>query len=196
MVEAAEPAEARAAAAPPDDSSAEALLWDVPGDDVPGDAAPQTRTPPPLYAWVAGEASVVGASVAATLLQDYAAPSVPQRGCRIWGGETTVTLGESPPGLGGRCQELALSAARVLSGSPPRVSLLAAGTDGRDGPTDAAGALVDAPIAAAASERGMQPADYLKRNDAYHFFEPLGGLIKTGPTHTNVCDVRVLLVSS
>ena len=68
-----------------------------------------------------------------------------ESGAAIWGGETTVTLGESPSGLGGRCQELALAAARTLAGAPPGVALLAAGTDGRDGPTDAAGAIVDEP---------------------------------------------------
>ena len=68
------------------------------------------------------------------------------------------------------------------------------GTDGEDGPTDAAGAVLDAEIAAAAGQQGLDAADYLARNDAYHFFRPLDALIKTGPTHTNVCDVRVVVV--
>ena len=72
--------------------------------------------------------------------------------------------------------------------------ILSGGTDGEDGPTDAAGALVDAAIIEAAKQRGLDPVDFLNRNDAYHFFEPLGGLIKTGPTNTNVCDLRVVLV--
>ncbi|HKT59404.1 MAG TPA: DUF4147 domain-containing protein, partial [Gemmatimonadales bacterium] len=96
---------------------------------------------------LAGEAWATGASVAAVLLQhcgrrDIPQPAAPTR-CFLWGGETTVTLGEAPPGMGGRCQELALAAARTLDGVRPAVALLAAGTDGRDGPTDAAGAIVD-----------------------------------------------------
>ena len=79
--------------------------------------------------------------------------------CYIWGGETTVTLGDVPPGLGGRCQELALAAARVLEGAPPSVALLAAGTDGRDGPTDAAGAIVDGTHLA----RGRRPRAGIRR---------------------------------
>lgn len=73
--------------------------------------------------------------------------------------------------------------------------ILAGGTDGEDGPTDAAGAWIDAPAVAAAARLGLDPADFLKRNDAYHFFQPLDALLKTGPTHTNVCDVRVVLVN-
>jgi hydroxypyruvate reductase len=74
------------------------------------------------------------------------------------------------------------------------IVLLSGGTDGEDGPTDAAGALLDAEVLAAAKQRGLDPADFLARNDAYRFFEPLGALIKTGPTHTNVCDLRVVVV--
>jgi glycerate-2-kinase len=74
------------------------------------------------------------------------------------------------------------------------IVILSAGTDGEDGPTDAAGALADFQIIQAARQFGLDPADYLARNDAYHWFEPVEGLIKTGPTHTNVCDVRVALV--
>ena len=73
-------------------------------------------------------------------------------------------------------------------------AFMAGGTDGEDGPTDAAGAILDASILSAANRLALDPADYLARNDAYHFFEPLGGLIKAGPTHTNVCDVRVVVV--
>jgi len=69
-----------------------------------------------------------------------------------------------------------------------------AGTDGEDGPTDAAGALVDAEIIARAKQLGLDPADFLRRDDAYRFFAPVDGLLKTGPTHTNVCDLRVITV--
>jgi hydroxypyruvate reductase len=78
--------------------------------------------------------------------------------------------------------------------NPQSLAFLSAGTDGEDGPTDAAGAILDGPLLAKVLELGLDPSDYLRRNDAYHFFEPLGGLIKTGPTDTNVCDVRVLVV--
>ena len=74
------------------------------------------------------------------------------------------------------------------------VVMLSGGTDGEDGPTDAAGAICDRQMFARMQQAKIDPADYLARNDAYHFFQPLGGLIKTGPTHTNVCDIRVMLV--
>jgi hydroxypyruvate reductase len=140
---------------------------------------------------LAGEASAAGASVAATLLQDYAGPSIPQRGCRIWGGETTVTLGETAPGLGGRCQELALSAARALAGSPPGVALLAAGTDGRDGPTDAAGAIIDGATWSAIAAAGRDPARDLAAHDAYRALDAAGALLRPGLTGTNVMDVVI-----
>ncbi|MBN1852015.1 MAG: DUF4147 domain-containing protein, partial [Pirellulales bacterium] len=115
--------------------------------------------------------------------------------CLISGGEPTVTLApESERGLGGRNQQLALAALIELAGLPG-VLLLSAGTDGEDGPTDAAGAVIDDGLAHSANQLGLEPKGYLARNDAYHFFEPLGGLIKTGPTHTNVCDVRVVLIA-
>jgi hydroxypyruvate reductase len=88
---------------------------------------------------------------------------------------------------------LALAALAHLADAED-IAFLSAGTDGEDGPTDAAGALFDAEIMRAARDRGLDPADYLARNDAYHFFEPLGALLKTGPTHTNVCDLRVVVV--
>ncbi len=112
------------------------------------------------------------------------------------GGEPVVTLVEaSRRGLGGRCQQLALSAlVRLADEGADGIALLAAGTDGEDGPTDAAGAFCDADVLAAAGSSGLDPAGYIARNDAYHFFAPLGALLKTGPTGTNVCDVRVLLV--
>ncbi len=115
--------------------------------------------------------------------------------CLVSGGEPVVRL--APPeirGRGGRNQQLVLAAAEMLWNDPPEgLILLSAGTDGEDGPTDAAGAFVDAAMIKAAKERGMQPRPYLERNDAFHFFEPLSGLVRTGPTHTNVCDLRVVL---
>jgi hydroxypyruvate reductase len=72
------------------------------------------------------------------------------------------------------------------------VAFLSGGTDGEDGPTDAAGAFFDAGILAAAHEQDLSPREFLARNDAYRFFAPLDALLKTGPTHTNVCDLRVV----
>jgi glycerate 2-kinase len=118
------------------------------------------------------------------------------RRCLISGGEPTVTL---PPtkdrGKGGRNQQLALLALAELS-RWDGVALLSAGTDGEDGPTDAAGALVDADLVEAARRADMDPNPFLRRCDAYPFFEALDGLVVTGPTHTNVCDLRVVLAGS
>ncbi|HEU5039710.1 MAG TPA: MOFRL family protein, partial [Gemmatimonadales bacterium] len=140
---------------------------------------------------LAGEASAVGSSVAATLLQDCVTATIPQPPrCLIWGGETTVTLGDTP-GLGGRCQELALAAARTLAGAPDGVALLAAGTDGRDGPTDAAGAIVDAGTWAAIARAGRDPARDLLAHDAYHALDAAGALLRPGLTGTNVMDVVI-----
>lgn len=116
--------------------------------------------------------------------------------CLVSGGEPVVRLAPSERrGLGGRSQQLVLAAAAVLTDEGAEgIALLSGGTDGEDGPTDAAGAVLDASIVQAAKALGLDPTDYLARNDAYHFFEPLDGLIKTGPTNTNVCDVRVMVV--
>jgi glycerate-2-kinase len=145
---------------------------------------------------LAGEASTAGASVAATLLQHCGPRGITQPAprCFIWGGETTVTLGDEPPGLGGRCQELALAAARVLDGAPAGVALLAAGTDGRDGPTDAAGAIVDGRTWRAAADAGRDPARDLIAHDAYRALDAAGALLKVGLTGTNVMDVVIGIV--
>ena len=111
--------------------------------------------------------------------------------CILCGGETTVTIkGE---GKGGRNQEFALAAACAIEGLED-VVILAGGTDGNDGPTDAAGAIVDGSTLARAAERKMDPQDHLDRNDAYHFFQPLQDLLMTGPTNTNVMDVYMALI--
>jgi hydroxypyruvate reductase len=97
--------------------------------------------------------------------------------------------------LGGRNQEFALAAAALIQ-TLGRVAVLAsAGTDGVDGPTDAAGAIVDSTTLSRAQQRGLDWQSTLARNDAYHFFEPLGDLLHWGPTGTNVGDVQVLLVA-
>jgi len=107
--------------------------------------------------------------------------------CVITGGETTVTL--RGDGLGGRNQEFVLSAAMDISGLP-NVVVFSAGTDGSDGPTDAAGAIADGRTLA----RDPRAPEFLARNDSYRYFEGLGDLIVTGPTNTNVMDVRLILV--
>lgn len=116
---------------------------------------------------------------------------IPTPACLLSGGETTVTLKGS--GKGGRNQEFALAAALASSGMENFV-VLSGGTDGTDGPTDAAGAVVDSSTLARAETAGLDPAKYLGDNDSYHFFDKLGDLYKTGPTNTNVMDVRILLV--
>ncbi len=104
------------------------------------------------------------------------------------GGETTVDLSEARPGgRGGRCLELALSAARELAGDRS-VRLLAAGSDGRDGSSDAAGAFADGSTLARARRRGIDPVGALDRHDTHTLFASLGDLFETGPTGTNVGD--------
>ncbi len=113
--------------------------------------------------------------------------------CVISGGETTVTI--QGPGLGGRNQEFVLSAAMALQGWPG-VVVLSGGTDGTDGPTDAAGALADGHTVERARALELDAGKYLRANDSYHFFEPLNDLLKTGPTLTNVMDLRLLLIGA
>ena len=111
--------------------------------------------------------------------------------CFITGGETTVTL--KGRGKGGRNQEFSLAAALDIAGLSD-VVVLSAGTDGTDGPTDAAGAIADGETVKRAIAAGLKPRAALDGNDAYPFFERLGDLIITGPTRTNVMDVRLVLV--
>ncbi len=123
-------------------------------------------------------------------LADMALQMRVQRGpdCLISGGEPVVQLvPASQRGAGGRNQQLVLAALERLGNQTEGIVILSGGTDGEDGPTDAAGALVDQQIAAAARQRGLDASDFLRRNDAYHFFQPLGGLIQDGPdTHQRV----------
>ena len=116
---------------------------------------------------------------------------IPRPACIISGGETTVTV--KGHGLGGRNQEFALAGALEISGLE-KVVLLSGGTDGTDGPTDASGALADHTTVSRARAAGLDPKAHLENNDAYPFFQRLGDLLITGPTHTNVMDVRILLV--
>ncbi|MDD5723192.1 MAG: glycerate kinase [Syntrophales bacterium] len=117
---------------------------------------------------------------------------VPVPGCIISGGETTVTI--RGDGLGGRNMEFVLAAAIEIDGIDG-VTLLSGGTDGTDGPTDAAGAVADGSTVRSARDMGIDAARYLANNDSYHFFEATGDLLITGPTMTNVMDLRVFLVT-
>ncbi len=111
--------------------------------------------------------------------------------CILSGGETTVTI--KGKGLGGRNQEFALAGALEINGVE-RVVLLSGGTDGTDGPTDATGAVADYTTVQRGKSLGLDATFYLDNNDAYPFFRKLEDLLMTGPTHTNVMDVRILLV--
>ena len=134
-----------------------------------------------------GEAREVGRELAHGLRVDSSARARPF--CWIAGGETTVTIRGN--GKGGRNQELALAAVDELAGLQGAL-LIALGTDGDDGPTDAAGAVVTGESARRAEALGLDAADSLARNDAYPFFEALGDLLKSGPTGTNVNDLVFL----
>lgn len=132
-----------------------------------------------------GEARRVGADWAARMR------AVSGKVCLVAGGETTVTL--RGDGLGGRNQEVALAAVRPLAGVS-RVLLATLATDGEDGPTDAAGAVVSGDTLGRAQALGLAPEDFLARNDAWHFFNALNDLLRPGPTGTNVNDLAVMLV--
>ncbi|MFN3479443.1 MAG: glycerate kinase [Thermodesulfovibrionales bacterium] len=111
--------------------------------------------------------------------------------CLISGGETIVTVKGN--GLGGRNMELALSFAMEIEGTD-RITLLSAGTDGTDGPTDAAGAIVDGKTIRKAKAIGLNPEEYLNDNDSYNFFKKIGELFITGPTGTNVMDIQIMVI--
>jgi glycerate 2-kinase len=110
--------------------------------------------------------------------------------CFLAGGEPTVTVTRT--GKGGRNTELALAVAIEIKGLQKNI-FLSAGTDGSDGPTDTAGAVVDGRTYTRAIQKGISPEDYLRNNDSYTFFKRAGGLIMTGPTGTNVMDLHILL---
>lgn len=144
-----------------------------------------------LSTFIEGEAREVGrvaAGLAKGLLKNEAALARPA--CVVLGGETTVTL--KGGGKGGRNQELALAAAIALDGWPNAL-VVCLGTDGNDGPTNAAGAFADGRTVARARAQGLDAPDYLSRNDAYPFFAALDDLIITGPTNTNVNDLTLIL---
>jgi glycerate-2-kinase len=146
---------------------------------------------------VGGEAREVGRTLAARCaeLRDSNAN---EPLCLLSGGEPTVRLVSSARSrAGGRNQELVLAGITHLwDDGMRRIVLLSGGTDGEDGPTDAAGAFADEAIVRSAKARGLSPGPFLAINDAYHFFAPLDALLRTGPTRTNVMDVRVALIAA
>lgn len=145
---------------------------------------------------LAGEAAGCGERIARVLLERA---SGDRPGCLVWGGETTVHLGKASvaQGTGGRCQELALAAARVLADggdAAMRITVLAAGTDGRDGPTDATGAFADASLWQRIRDAGADPDAALARHQSYAALDKAGALLRRGPTGTNVMDVVIAVV--
>lgn len=145
-----------------------------------------------LTTYLQGEAQPAGQFLAA-IARQIAASGYPlaRPACVVVGGETTVTV--KGDGAGGRNQEMALGAVGPLAGIPA-VTLVCLASDGGDGPTDAAGAVVSGETLSRARNLGMDPEEYLRRNDAYHFFAPLGDLLRTGPTLTNVNDLAFLFL--
>jgi glycerate 2-kinase len=145
-----------------------------------------------LSTCVEGETREIGVMHAA-IAKEILSSGRPVRrpACVLSGGETTVTLRGT--GLGGRNQEFVLAAAIALGDAHP-VTIFSAGTDGIDGPTAAAGAMADAAMMQRARRSGVDARRYLDNNDSYRFFERLNGLVVTGPTGTNVMDVRIMLV--
>jgi glycerate 2-kinase len=150
-----------------------------------------------LTTYLQGEARQAGRMLASIAKQIAASDQpLPRPACIVAGGETTVTLRSGHTetdkhGLGGRNQELALSAVSDLSGLA-NIALVTLATDGGDGPTDAAGAIVTGETLERARQAGFDPNEFLSCNDSYHFFEPLGDLLKPGPTQTNVNDLAFI----
>ncbi len=137
---------------------------------------------------VEGEARLVGLNLGVMAHSLITRPDRPC--CWLMGGETTVTVHGT--GKGGRSQEIALAAALAITGLD-NVVVAAFCTDGVDGPTDAAGAVVTGDTVRRAREMGIDPEAMLNNNDSYHFFRQVGGLIETGPTGTNVNDIAVMI---
>jgi len=146
-----------------------------------------------LSSCMEGEAKVV-AGVHSAIAKEIIATDNPvaRPACVLSGGETTVTLHGT--GVGGRNQELALAAAAGIEGAEG-VVVLSGGTDGTDGPTDAAGAIVDGATLQRGRDQGLDAADFLRRNDSHTFLRATSDLLVTGPTFTNVMDLHVVLVA-
>ena len=142
----------------------------------------------------AGEASVVGRELVEECLRMQ--PTLQRPLCLLSGGEPVVRVEPRPgPQKGGRNQELALAAlCRLIEAQASGITILSGGTDGEDGPTDAAGAFADFAVAQTTAQLHLAPQQYLADHNSYPFFQQTSGLLITGPTHTNVMDVRVAII--
>jgi hydroxypyruvate reductase len=154
-------------------------------------------TPIVLSSRVVGEAREVAKVLAAIALDMGSLEFLAKKpACLLCGGETTVTL--HGDGRGGRNQELALAFLQEMAAADAAavegIAFLSGATDGNDGPTDAAGAFASAEILEQARGKDLSIPSYLQRNDSYSFYEAAGGLLKTGPTNTNVCDLQICLI--
>jgi hydroxypyruvate reductase len=138
-----------------------------------------------LSTQIQGEARDIGRELGRTVVAAKG-----EKICWLGGGEPTVKL--KGTGKGGRAQELVLVAALEIAGNTDVVAF-SAGTDGTDGPTDAAGAIADNRTVARAQALGLEPPAFLDNNDAYHFFAAIDDLVITGPTNTNVNDLMIFL---
>ena len=148
---------------------------------------------------LAGAAAELGNDLAETCLGIRGGGSaIAKPACVISGGEPVVQLAETDlPRKGGRNQELVLAAClRLWDDGSDRIAILSGGTDGEDGPTDAAGAILDSTVIEKAKRLGLRPDGFLAINNSYEFFDKAGGLLNTGPTHTNVMDLRVAIIGS
>lgn len=193
-------AEGRAPDVPPPDHSrfasttVQVILDRTDAERGAADSARQLGAPVTVYSTpLSGDATAKGHEFAADLLNRERVSTE----CIIWSGETTVTL-SAGSGTGGRCQEFALAAAeslRAAGADADGITVLAAGTDGRDGPTDAAGAIVDASTWDRVRHSGGSPDVALRNHDSYSVLNAVNALLKTGPTGTNVNDLVVALIT-
>lgn len=158
-----------------------------------GEALRRGYHPTILSTGLKGEAREAGKwlAVQAMTVRRESGRSVPGKVCLLAGGETTVTV--TGKGLGGRNTELALAFALEIKGKED-ITLLSAGTDGTDGPTDAAGAIVDGSTLSRGAASGLDDEAFLADNDSYHFLQKTQNLLLTGPTGTNVMDLQIILV--
>jgi hydroxypyruvate reductase/glycerate 2-kinase len=150
-----------------------------------------------LGSFIEGETREVATAIAGVVrsIRNDGVPIAPPA-CLLLGGETTVSLG-SNPGQGGRNQEFTLAMLDKLGADGMKeVVVLSGGTDGEDGPTDAAGAIAVVDVIKRMNELNLSPAEHLARHDAYPFFDATGGLMRSGLTGTNVMDVRVVLIEN
>lgn len=145
-----------------------------------------------VSAEISGEARDVGAEFARRALELKKQDGTALPMCLISGGETTVTVKGS--GKGGRNMEMALAFAMHVAGTAG-ITLLSAGTDGNDGPTDATGGIVDGETVPSGNAKGIDAGQFIDNNDSYNYLKLSGGLLITGPTGTNVMDIQVMIVS-